>query len=101
MPKIEEICATLKVLSEAKSRGELMMAPEVGERLGMTAQHAGPLLGNMHERQPVKKPEKGKNRYQITEKGEEFLVNPPKETEVKKEVLPILLLLFVRRGAAD
>ena len=88
MPKIEEICATLKVLSEAKSRGELMMAPEVGERLGMTAQHAGPLLGNMHERQPVKKPEKGKNRYQITEKGEEFLVNPPKETEVKKEVLP-------------
>jgi predicted transcriptional regulator len=88
MPKIEEICAALKVLSEAKSRGELMMAPEVGERLGMTAQHAGPLLGVMYERKIAEKPEKGKNRYQITEKGEEFLANPPKETEVKKEVPP-------------
>ena len=57
MPKIEEICAALKVLSEAKARGELMMAPEVGERLGMTAQHAGPLLGVMYERKLAEKPE--------------------------------------------
>ena len=79
MPKIEEMCAALKVLSEAKSRGELMMPAEVGERLGMTAQHAGPLLGVMYERKLAEKPDKRKNRYRISQKGEEFLANPPEE----------------------
>ena len=68
MSKIEEMCAVLKVLLEAKSRGELMMATEIGERIGMTAEYAGPLLGVMYVRKLVEKPEKGKFRYQISQK---------------------------------
>jgi len=88
MAKIEEICAALKVLLEAKSHGELMMAPEVGERIGMTAEYAGPMLGFMYKRELVEKPDKKTNRYQITQKGEGYLANPPKEPEVKKEKPP-------------
>jgi hypothetical protein len=91
MAKIQEMCAALKVLSEAKARDELMMPVEVGERIGMTAEYAGPLLGNMHERQPVEKPDKRKNRYRISQKGEEFLANPPEEPQVKQEKPPTVL----------
>ena len=64
----------LTVLSEAD---EPMMPAEVGERIGMTAEYAGPLLSRMLVRKLVEKPDKKTNRYQITQKGQEFLVKPP------------------------
>jgi len=80
MPKIEEICAALKVLSEAKSRGELMMPVEVGERIGIPAFDAGKLFTLMSKRELVEKPDEKKNRYQISDKGKEFLINLPAPT---------------------
>ena len=45
--------------------------------IGMTAEYAGPLLSRMLVRKLVEKPDKKTNRYQITQKGQEFLVKPP------------------------
>ncbi len=44
--------------------------------IGMTAEYAGPLLSRMPVRKLVGKPDKKTNRYQITQKGKEFLINP-------------------------
>ena len=56
------------------------MAPAVvGNHIGMTALNTGPLLSRMLVKKLVEKPEKGKNRYQITRKGEELLAKPPEE----------------------
>ncbi len=53
------------------------MAPAVvGNHIGMTAEYAGPLLSRMLVRKLVGKPDKKPNRYQITQKGKEFLINP-------------------------
>ena len=49
MGTIEKIVAALAVLSEAT---EPMMAVEVGERIGMPAEYAGPLLSRMLVRKP-------------------------------------------------
>ena len=80
MAKIEEICAALKVLLEAKARDELMMPVEVGERIGIPAFDAGKLFTLMSKRELVEKPDEKKNRYQISDKGKEFLMNPPAPT---------------------
>jgi len=63
----------LTVRSEAI---EPMVPVEVGERIGMPASHAGLLLSRMLVRGLVEKRDKKTNRYQITQKGKEFLIHP-------------------------
>ena len=82
---IEKIVAALAVLSEAT---EPMMAAEVGDRIGMPASNTGMLFSTMLKRKLVEKPDEKENRYRITQKGEEFLVNPPPETRKKPEAKP-------------
>jgi predicted transcriptional regulator len=53
------------------------MAPAVvGNHIGMTVLNTGPLLSRILVRGLVEKPDKKPNRYQITQKGKEFLINP-------------------------
>jgi hypothetical protein len=64
------------------------MAPAViGDHIEMTALHAGQLLYRLSGKGCVEKPDEKKNRYQITQKGQQFLTNPPEATK-KKQPLP-------------
>jgi DNA-binding PadR family transcriptional regulator len=56
--------------------------------IGMTALNTGPLLSRMLDGGTGRKTRQEKNRYRITQKGEEFLVNPPPETRKKPEAKP-------------
>ena len=64
-----------------------MMPVEVGEHIVMPVSNTGPLFSNMLNRGLVEKRDKKKNRYQITQKGKEFLITPPEAT-AKKEPAP-------------
>jgi len=53
------------------------MPGEVGERVGMPASNAGPLLSRMLVRGLVEKPDKKRGAYRITQEEQKYLDNPP------------------------
>jgi len=77
MSVITENCQILGVLEKAT---ELMSPAEIGEPIGMTALDAGRRLYWMQGRL-VEKPDKEKALYRITQKGKDYLANPPKEPQ--------------------
>ena len=56
--------------------------------IGMTALNTGPLLSRMLDGGTGRKTRQEKNRYQISQKGKEFLANPPEEPQAKQEKPP-------------
>ncbi|GAJ02109.1 unnamed protein product, partial [marine sediment metagenome] len=81
MGKVERKVAILEVLSGAS---EPIRPSDVGEIIGETALNAGRYLSDMGKSGLVKKPDKKKSFYEITDKGREYLANPPEETEEEK-----------------
>jgi predicted transcriptional regulator len=81
---IDRIKAVLTVLSSAS---DPMLLTEIGERIGLSAQDIFGVAKVMTARELYEKPDKKTNRYQITQKGKEFLINPPEAT-AKKQPAP-------------
>jgi len=81
---IDRIKAVLTVLSSAS---DPMLLTEIGERIGLSAQDIFGVAKVMTARELYEKPDKKTNRYQITQKGKEFLITPPEAT-AKKQPAP-------------
>lgn len=81
MTKVETKCAILEVLSKAT---EPMRPSDIGEIVGLIPIHAGKYLSDMLKSGLVQKPDKKKAFYEITDKGRQYLENPPEEAEDKE-----------------
>ena len=68
------------ILMVASAATKIMAPAVIGDHIEMTALHAGQLLYRLLGKGCVEKPDEKKNRYQISDKGKEFLMNPPAPT---------------------
>jgi hypothetical protein len=84
----------LSEVSEPTMQWKLMI-------IGMTAEYAGPLLSRMLVRKLMEKPDKKPNRYQITQKGKEFLATPPEEVAEKHPTPPVTPLVTPSAEVGD
>lgn len=77
MAELEE---KLKVLEALSTLAEPSGASDVSEITGQDPLRCGYILYDLARSGLVEKPDKKKKKYNITEKGKEFIENPPEET---------------------
>jgi predicted transcriptional regulator len=82
MGTMGKMLSALTVLSQSS---ELRTPAVVGDHVGMTASNTGSLLSRMLDGGTGRKTRQEKNCYQITQKGSEFLANPPPPEGIKRE----------------
>lgn len=73
-PKVEKKLAILAVLAVTE---ELIRPGDVAEQIGSTALDTGNYLSDMAKSGLAEKPDKKKALYKITDRGREYLKNPP------------------------
>jgi predicted transcriptional regulator len=63
---------------------EARRSSDISEIIGESALNTGRYLNKMAKSGLVQKPDKKKTFYEITEKGRQYLANPPEEIETEE-----------------
>jgi len=80
---IKEKCAFLEALNNSS---EPMRPADIGELIGISAFYAGQLAKQLRLSKLIEWASKVKHLHRITEKGKEYLANPPAEIEADKSM---------------